>query len=266
QRPLVFESANHLLLRGEFWAQSRPAPTIIVCHGYRTPSVHLRPVAALEYAHGFNVLLFDFRGHGESARAPTTGGVAEVRDLEAAVAVAAAQPETLPGRIILHGFSMGAAPALLAPPPPEVAAIIADSPYARLDAILRMYVRWQLTAGSARWHAPLDKLAHLFPLLSWSAVAASRLLFRIRFGHALVGRPDIAFRRWRAGEVDPPPAHRPPILLIHAVGDQFVPCEHSWRIADAAQAAGVPLETYFAECEGHCAAYGHDPDRYVAIV
>src|SRR5262249_21011926 len=170
QRPLAFQSASGPLLRGEFWAQPLPAPTMVVCHGYRTSRMRLRPVAALEYAHGFNVLLFDFRGHGESAPVPTTGGVAEVRDLEAALGVAAAQPETLPGRIILHGFSMGATIALLAPPHPDVAAIIADSPYARLDAILRMYVRWQLTAGSARWHAPVGKLAPLFPPLSWGAV------------------------------------------------------------------------------------------------
>src|SRR5262249_8350972 len=90
QRPLAFQSAGELTLRGEFWAQPLPAPTIVICHGYRTSRVHLRPVAALEYAHGFNVLLFDFRGHGESARVPTTGGVAEVRDLEAALRVAAA--------------------------------------------------------------------------------------------------------------------------------------------------------------------------------
>jgi uncharacterized protein len=54
--------------------------------------------------------------------------------------------------------------------------------------------------------------------------------------------------------------------LIHAAGDGFVPFAHARRIADAARASGAPLETYFVECEGHCAAYGHDPERYVTTV
>ena len=266
QRPLAFRSASGPLLRGEFWAQPLPAPTMVVCHGYRTSRMRLRPVAALEYAHGFNVLLFDFRGHGESASVPTTGGVAEVHDLEAALGVAAAQPETLPGRIILHGFSMGATIALLAPPHPDVAAIIADSPYARLDTVLRHYLQLTLATGSANWHPLLRRFSHLFPLFAWGAVSVSRLVFRIRFGHPLVGHPEAVFKRTPARGASAQPLHRPPILLIHAAGDGFVPVAHARRIADAARATRAPLETYFVDCEGHCAAYGHDPERYVATV
>jgi len=55
-----------------------------------------------------------------------------------------AQPHPAP-TIIIHSFSMGAAVALLIPPRPEVAAINADSPYARLDDILRCFVVCKLT-------------------------------------------------------------------------------------------------------------------------
>src|SRR5262249_52275948 len=110
------------------------------------------------------------------------------------------------------------------------------------------------------------KLSRLFPLFAWGAVSVSRLLFRIRFGHPLVGRPEAAFKRARAHGACAQPRHRPPILLIHAAGDGFVPFTHARRIADAARPSGGPLETYFVECEGHCAAYGHDPERYVATV
>lgn len=265
QRALSFAAPKGPLLRGEFWAQPCPAPTVVICHGYRTPSARLRPIAALEYSHGFNVLLFDFRGHGESAPAATTGGNAEVRDLQAALDVAVRQPEALPGQIILHGFSMGAAIALLTPPHPAVAAIIADSPYARLDDILRTLIAWQLNAESTGWLPPLRVLGRLVPALAWSAVTASRPLFRLRFGHALIGRPDSVFKRVRRQSVAPL-AQRPPILLIHAVGDRFIPIAHARRIAAAAQARNVPLETYFVEAEGHCGAYAHDPDGYVAAV
>jgi alpha-beta hydrolase superfamily lysophospholipase len=257
------------VLRGEFWAQPRPAPTVVVCHGYRTPRTQMRPVAALEYAHGFNVLLFDFRGHGESDPAPTSGGLAEVRDLQAALEVAARQPETLPGRIVLHGFSMGAAVALLTPPHPDVVAIIADSPYAHLDAILRRLIEHQLASGAAAWPGPLRPAARLVPALAWTSVAASRVVFRVRFRRALIGHPARVFDRARLavrrrGVVVNGP--RPAILLIHAAGDHFIPIEHARQIAATALKHAVPLETYFVEAEGHCGAYGHDPDGYVSTV
>src|SRR5437763_10233573 len=96
QRSLTFRTTDGTLLCGDFWAQPHPAPTIIICHGYRASRAQLRPAAAVEYTLGYNVLLFDFRGHGDSESVRTSGGNAEVRDLEAAIAVAGMQSETLP--------------------------------------------------------------------------------------------------------------------------------------------------------------------------
>src|SRR3954447_21355123 len=60
QRSVSFVSADGAALRGEFWAQSQVAPTIIISHGFHLPSRYFRSVAALEYAHGANVFLFDY--------------------------------------------------------------------------------------------------------------------------------------------------------------------------------------------------------------
>src|SRR5271166_2626601 len=54
QRVVAFRSADGTLLRGEFWAQPQPAPTVIISHGFHLPSVNFRSVAALEYAYGVN--------------------------------------------------------------------------------------------------------------------------------------------------------------------------------------------------------------------
>jgi uncharacterized protein len=86
QHAVTFPSADGTRLRGEFWAQTQSAPTIIIIsQGFHFPGVHFRSVAALEYAHGANILLFDYRGHGESSLIPTTCGNAEVNDLVAAM-------------------------------------------------------------------------------------------------------------------------------------------------------------------------------------
>ncbi len=87
QRPLTFQTRDGKLICGDFWAQPQPAPTIILCHGYRASRVQLRSGAAVEYKFGYNVLFFDFRGHGDSDSVTTSGGNVEVLDLEAAIAV-----------------------------------------------------------------------------------------------------------------------------------------------------------------------------------
>src|SRR5438128_2464202 len=167
RRAVTFQTADGALLRGEFWAQTQSAPTIIISHGFHFPSVHFRSVAALEYAHGANILLFDYRGHGESSLIPTTCGNAEVNDLVAAVDVAASQPETMRGQVYIHGFSMGAA----------VAGIIADSPYARLDEMIRMIITQILDQEISRWHGPALAVRTLIPPLTCLTFLGGQLLF-----------------------------------------------------------------------------------------
>lgn len=266
RRSLLLHTADGKLLRGEFWAQSHPAPTVIICHGYRLSRAYLKPVAALDHKLGYNVLLFDFRGHGDSESVATSGGNAEVRDLEAAITAARQQPETLPGKIILYGFSMGAAIALLTPPHPDVVAIVVDSPYARLDDMLRRFVHWHLIHGSSSWRPFLQHLRSTFPAIAWCTVAVSTLVFRLRFGHALIARPDASFKRWKAKANALLPASPPPILLIHGMEDKLVPFTHARQIAAAAQAANIPIETYFVEHASHCGAYGKDPQQYITVL
>jgi pimeloyl-ACP methyl ester carboxylesterase len=261
QRPLIFRAPGGPTLRGDFWPQRTSAPTVIICHGYRVSRAHLRSVAALEYQRGYNVLCFDFRGHGESEGAMTSGGLAEVRDLHAAITLAAQQPETLPGQIILHGFSMGAAVALMALPHPQVAAVIADSPYARLDDILRRLVRWRLTTDSAH-HAALRHLRRTFSGVAWATVAASAVLFRLRFHQGLLARPAAGLRGWLPRGHTLPAT---PILLIHTTGDPMIPIAHAHHIAATAQHYHIPIETYFPDDSNHCGAYGHDPAAYVRL-
>jgi uncharacterized protein len=257
RRSLSFRSADGTLLQGEFWAQPHPAPTIVLSHGFRLPRAQFRPVGALEYQHGCNILLFDYRGHGDSAQIATSGGNAEVGDLAAAVRLAAIQPETLPGNVFIHGFSMGAAVALLLPPMPQVAGIIADSPYAQLDEMLHRIVTWQLTSQIPH---SMRSLRHLVPLSTTAALVSARMLFRMRYRHPLVARPERRLQRHGKSAT----AHHPPILLMHAQGDPLIPLSHAERIKEAARASGIAVETYYAPVNVHCGAYGYNPDAYIA--
>lgn len=66
-------------------ADASGAPSIILAHGLLDSKwTMLRLVPWLHEA-GYNVLLFDFRGHGGSSKQPTTVGPGEVLDIKAAL-------------------------------------------------------------------------------------------------------------------------------------------------------------------------------------
>jgi uncharacterized protein len=175
-------------------------------------------------------LLFDFRGHGESESRATSGGNAEIHDLEAALAVVRQQAETMPGKIIIHGFSMGASIALLLGPQPDVAAIIADSPYASLDEILQRIMHWQLINKSINWAPFMLPLRNGFHILTWATLVMSTIVFRLRFGHTLHARPASNFKRWQAQTKGLILQRYPPILLIHGAKDTAIPIKHAHQI------------------------------------
>jgi uncharacterized protein len=267
QRAVTFQTADGALLRGEFWAQTRSAPTIIISHGFHLPCIHFRSVAALEYAHGANILLFDYRGHGKSALIPTTCGNAEVNDLVAAVDVATSQAETARGQVYIHGFSMGAAIALLLPPHAAVAGLIADSPYARLDEMTLMLIAQILDQETAGWRGPARVLRTLIPSLTRLTFLGGQLLFHARYRYPLVARPDQAIGDHTVKQMlRAPGTILPPILLIHAEEDPLIALHHAHRLVAAARAAGRSIQAYYTPCAIHCGSYGYDPHRYMALV
>jgi alpha-beta hydrolase superfamily lysophospholipase len=79
-------TADGLHLAGWYVPSAEPdAPSMILCHGlYDSKWTLLRLVPWLHQA-GYNVLLFDFRGHGASDKSPTTIGRKEALDVEAAL-------------------------------------------------------------------------------------------------------------------------------------------------------------------------------------
>ena len=253
QRTFFLKTKDGLRLCADFWTQEQAAPTVILCHGYRISRQHLRPVAALHYARGYNILLFDFRGHGESDAAAISVGNAEVRDVEAAIAFVSRQKETLAGQIILHGFSMGAHVSLLMPPSAEVAAIIADSPFARSDEVIHSLICTEIVQLLKKCPQWLHPLCHCIPKFASAILATSRVLFRLCFRVPLIARADLNLQRQ---------PYITPLLLIHTLGDALIPVTHSQTLAHIARENGIAVETCFIHGNAHCGAYACDPQRY----
>ncbi|HET8760164.1 MAG TPA: alpha/beta hydrolase [Nitrospiria bacterium] len=111
-RDVWFESRDGTRLHGWFFPADRQGRasvvgTVVHFHGNaENISAHAYSSAWLS-REGFNVLVFDYRGYGESAGTPDKDGVQQ--DAIAAVRWVSEQPEVDPRRLVLFGQSLGAA-------------------------------------------------------------------------------------------------------------------------------------------------------------
>jgi pimeloyl-ACP methyl ester carboxylesterase len=130
---------------------------ILVAHGYADN----RPenIYSLLTWHGYGVLAWDFRAHGDSAGEISTIGYYEQLDVEAALDYALAQEDV--EHVGAWGGSMGAATVLLtASYRTEVRAIVSDSGFTSLDEVflgsLPYDFLFPLVVASGKFHGGAD--------------------------------------------------------------------------------------------------------------
>ncbi len=79
---------------------------MILLHGLHSRKERLLPLAAELNEAGFNILMFDFRAHGESGGEYTTFGLRELLDLLGALDYLLNRTDVSSERIGVLGFSM----------------------------------------------------------------------------------------------------------------------------------------------------------------
>ena len=168
---VTFKTVDGLRLSA-WYTPPKNGAVILVAHGYhgvRDLNMHV-----FFAKHGYGVVTWDFRAHGESEGDLSTIGYNEVRDVEAALDFALAQPNVK--KVGAWGGSMGAAVSIMAAAKRnEISAVVADSAYATLEgqldtmvkvAALRPLVRFfaEREAGmSVDMVRPVDHVARLSP-------------------------------------------------------------------------------------------------------
>jgi len=145
---------------------------ILVAHGHadrRSEDFYL-----LFAGHGYGVLAWDFRAHGNSEGDFSSLGYYEVLDAKAALDFVLAQPDV--EHIGAWGGSMGAVTMIRAAAQyPEIEAVVADSPFAALEDEVNLrapypFIRQLIsffaereTGGSLDWVRPVDDIARISP-------------------------------------------------------------------------------------------------------
>ncbi len=206
---ISFRSKDGPELRGWWIPTALPAKgTIVQSHGYTGDCSPDLAYAPLLNSAGYNVCLFDYRGHGSSDGNYTSLVYFERRDLLAALEFLRSRGVT---RVGLIGFSMGGAIALAtAPLSPMVVGVISDCTFGELKAILQN--------AAVRRGVP-GLLSHP---LGWIVM----LFACVRLRTNLFASDPI---RWVA-KISPRP-----VLVMHGEDDEDIPVEQAFRLFRAAQ-------------------------------
>lgn len=228
-----FTASDGVEIAGWFLTGETTEEIVICAHGHRGTKSDLLGIGAGLHRAGRSVLLFDFRGNGESADGPQSLAHYEQYDLRAAVDwVNGRYPDA---HIVVVGFSMGASTAILAAAEdPRVRALVLDSPFMSTAGVV--------AANYERRRVPTA----LVPLAS----VASRL----RYGYS--------FEDVRPIDAMPALSDRP-VLLLHGTDDRIIPFEHMRRLA---QVAGTEVRTVSFDGADHCGGYFVDRPGYIALV
>jgi pimeloyl-ACP methyl ester carboxylesterase len=228
-------TADGVTLRGWYLSTRDRRHLIVLVHGLWSSWIEMAGLGRDLHRHGFDVLLFDLRGHGQSDPSRVYLGRRERNDIRAVMNWAEFAGFT-EDRIGWLGYSMGASTLLMeAARNPRIHATVIDSPYGDLPKLLNA----QLTkhSGLPAWFNP-------------GILLAARFCYGVRTDDLV---PIRYAKSW--GER--------PLLLIHGESDSIVPVAQAQQLA---QAIGSSCLTLTLPGVDHVKAYQSDPENYVRLV
>ena len=230
---VAFQATDGIHLTGWLIMRDTTKPTIIICHGLGANKSDLLSIARCVFDAGFNVFVFDFRGHGDSGGLSTSFGYLEQRDLLSAVDYLRRRKDPVTKRYGVYGVSMGAAVALMtAGKTTLVKTVIADSSYATLEGV--MY----------------DFLGRLMRLPRWPFWPVVRLLYNIRYSVDIqYVSPMAAIRALSPRAV---------LLIAGERDDRMLPT----YAQELYQTAREPKGLWIIPGAGHLEGYGMMPEQY----
>lgn len=227
-----FQTADGLTIRGWFipCRQRDSQRTLLFCHGLGANRPNFLPFVRVGDGLNAHVLMFDFRGHGESDGHTVTFGHAERRDVLAAVDYLRRQRPEQCRELFGMGVSMGTSAliAAAAEVEPPFDGLILDSAFASAT---------ELTEHILRLFPPV-----LRPGLATIGIPLASL-------EAGCWLPDVR-------PIEQIDQVRTPLLFVHSDNDTLIPVDHGQRLFARAR---PPKEIVITRNTGHggaLAAYG----------
>jgi pimeloyl-ACP methyl ester carboxylesterase len=124
----LYNEQDDIRLSG-WYIPSKNGAAVMLLHGFGANRLEMKTRADALARHGYGVLLYDLRAHGESGGKVRAFGWQDVKDVNAALEFLSTREEIDPGRMGILGFSTGGQIAIRATAEYEqIKAIIADDP------------------------------------------------------------------------------------------------------------------------------------------
>jgi fermentation-respiration switch protein FrsA (DUF1100 family) len=141
---VTFKASDGVKLSGWFVpARAAPRGTVIHFHGNADNMTGHVPFVAWLPRGGYNLLVFDYRGYGQSDGKVTRKGT--ILDGHAALDYVLSRPDVAPQRVFAFGQSIGGAVAIVvAAERPELRAVVVDSAFSSYRRIAAMHLRKML--------------------------------------------------------------------------------------------------------------------------
>jgi fermentation-respiration switch protein FrsA (DUF1100 family) len=210
-----------------FYTTPQNGAMILVAHGHA--GTIPEDIYLMLANHGYGVLAWEFRAHGQSGGDFTSLGYYEVQDMKAALDFALAQPGV--DHVGAWGGSMGAVTSILAAARySEIEAVVADSAFDTLEGVFEVRVPYPLLRPFIRFYAEL------------------------RTG---VGLHDIRPVD-QIGKISPRP-----VFLIQGLADYSIPHQSAQNLFNA---AGEPRYIWEGENADHLRMYNKYTAEYEARV
>ena len=206
---------------------------IIISHGYTDNRFGALKYAYMYLEQGFNVIIYDLRGHGLNEPTFCTYSARERKDL---LALIRDSRERYPEAMVLglQGESLGAATSIaVLGEKPQIDFVVADCGFSEISSVLK--------AAGGEMHLPAF-------LVNIASICA-----KIRFGYSYSDmRP-----------IDCLKDNHIPILFIHGAADQFILPEHSEKMQKATSGYS---ELHLIPGAGHAMSILTDPEAYRELV
>jgi len=204
-----FPSRDGLMLCGWWLEGGDDNPIIVVVHGSGDnrahPAERMLGIAKDLVSYGYNVLMFDMRGHGESEGKHISAGYYERNDVLGAIDYI--RQSGIESKIGILGFSMGAATSLMAAAESEeINAVVADCAYADIVSIIE-------SEFANRSNLP----KFFMPII----LSMTRNIYDIDFTAI---KPEEAVKEISV-----------PVFIIHGGQDEMIPVQHAYRLKEASQ-------------------------------
>lgn len=212
--------------------------TVILAHGYASKGKYNANFARMYYEKfGFNVLMPDARGHGQSEGDYIGFGWPDRLDYLQWVNYIIERTGPI-AEIVLHGISMGGATVLMTSGenlPHQVKAVVSDCAY---SSVLEQ-VSYQLR--------------RMYGLPAFPVVQVTSLLTKLKAGYTFD----------EASAVEQVKKARVPILFIHGTADAYVPFDMVHKLFEAALGE---KDLYVVKGATHGMAYSANPEKYQEVV